>query len=505
MNNQRTLVTLFLVIVIVVGITTSCATVQKTIIDGETVLQMQQNLFQDLTNSFMEHAGNNDSNIRNGGNLLVVDDHLYFLSQMDFGNGDVQNYLQTLPLSLIGSTTYRNEIVASLDGLLIGAIDHYIFYINKEDYNTLYSLDLKSFEQKQRIALPITSARIYDNQIFISDALEGKLQYYSFEDGKLSEPITLAINSGELMSVCGSNAYMLDTTTGSSVLRRVNIVHQNVAEKVVLKSIKNLQVSGSYYFYLDGKRLYRRRFGSNTAVIALHRDIDEYVIGHTILAFTNSGGGISISQLDGSNITKISEDKATHLQLFNNLLFYQNAYDDNNLYVIDLQEGGRTAVQGFSLTDGGVQFVEVPQKDTTSLPSSIEENLFAMLEKKSHNSFYSGKLFSSPIFIEQCINGNIAYYRHKADTSDLSKIDSVIVITPEQTVVGQYTDGSTAYRQDWNMTLFALGDATPLVTFPVAGRPPSAIKEGEGDRYGLFLSWHQKALDMRNLMMYGEY
>lgn len=134
MNNQRTLVTLFLVIVIVVGITTSCATVQKTIIDGETVLQMQQSLFQDLTNSFMKHAGNNDSNIRNGGNLLVVDDHLYFLRQMDFGNEDVQNYLQTLPLSLIGSTTYRNEIVASLDGLLIGAIDHYIFYINKEDY-----------------------------------------------------------------------------------------------------------------------------------------------------------------------------------------------------------------------------------------------------------------------------------------------------------------------------------------------------------------------------------
>ncbi len=494
MNNTNSLFKVLLALVFALVLLGSCSTSKAIIIDSSSLSSMENHYISQLHDDEALLRGNTASNMRNGGYLLTNGKEIWFQSDMQFDDGSTAHYLQHLLFSTLGSLKAENEIVASFNGVMIGLWHDKLLYLNKDDESRLYSLDTESYEATQLFTIPLSRAHLLGDVIYASSS-GGDLYQLTFSEEGV-EPVTLSLNSGRLIGVSKGMAYMLGTTEGSSIIRKIDVQGQRVAEKIVGPVYKDVQVSGQWFYYKEGTALMRRSLVGGEPSVAIHRSVDEYAVCNTCLVVSAPEGGIYISRLDGTYAEQVSADKASGLQLFGSDLFYKNEYDEKNIYHIDLEEGVRSTLLGFSLTDGGQQFFPYSEKESERLEQQFGSFARANAAKYVLSPYYMGPKKSSVLFVEINEQGNFTFYHHKDEASSTDDIDAVVLITIEAVALGQYTDGGIAYRQDWVLSLFATDQGTPLTTVKVTGRPPSEIKTGEGDRYGLLAPWYQGALEL---------
>lgn len=479
-------------------LTSGCMSSDRIVIDGETALLLEQIINDQLWDNESALHGNTDSNMRNGGYVLSDGTDVWFTVSMRFEDGSAEHYLQHLLKSQVGSLNARDEIVAPLQGTLVGMVGTRLVYVDTGNGDTLSVLDLETYEQQPLFDQPVAHAHLYDRTVYLSTQGKGDLYLVEIpETGATREPALLYTSGGRLVGVSGGMAYLLGSTEGSSVIRRYDLQRKMVAQRIVGGPYEDIQVSGSWIYYKDGQKLMRQMISGGTPVVAIHQDVDEYAVWGHWLAITDPDGGIYVSHLDGTGIVRLVEDAGSGLQLADNMLFYRNKHDGGAVYAIDLVEGTRTALLGFTMTDGGIKFDAL---DRTA-GNAFDEFVLAVADKRSLNDQYWGSPLKAMLFAEIGSDGSISYYRHVDDTFAPEEADAIVVVSTDATVLGQYTDGGIAYRLDRKLTLYTPGNDHPVLTFVTEGRPPSEIKIGSGDRRGLPLSWHQKALELRNLVV----
>ena len=308
-------------------------------------------------------------------------------------------------------------------------------------------------------------------------------------------------NAGTLVGVSQGIAYMLANTGGASVIRRIDIVKKMMAGRLVGGPYEDIQLAGSWLYYKQGTTLMRQQLVGGYPEKAFYQDVDEYAAWGHWLAATCTAGGIYVSHLDGSGLAKIVSDGASGLQVLDNKVFYRNANDNGSVYIFDLVEGTRSALLGPTVTDGGLQFSTIQGPDRAPFAAAFTPFVTEVADKHSLGDQYWGDLQGEVLFVEIPADGSpLLFHRHKDDAFAPEQVGALVVISTVQTVLGQYTDGGIAYRQDAALTLFGPNNEMPYLTWIVEGRPPSEIKIGSGDRHGIPLPWDQKALDLRDLV-----
>lgn len=477
-----------------------CAGTDRIVIDGDTAMRMALVINEQMDDPEEPLRGNTVSNMRNGGYVYSKGDDLWFTVTMEFEDGSSEHYLQHVHTSRLGSLTAPNEILAPLRGPLVGTWGDYLLYVDRDNQDRLSYLDVMTFSQGALFDLPVAHAHLFDGKVYVSTQGQGdlhELDLVAKAGGAMeARPTLLYVGGGQLAGVANGIAYMLGSTEGSSVIRRIDIASRSLAGRIVGGPYRNLQVAGSWLVYQEGAALMRQPLAGGDAQRATTREISEYAVWGPWLAFIGKEGGIHVSHLDGTGVVRIAEDRASGLQLLDNRLFYRNAHDGDAIYVIDLVEGKRSALLGITQTDGGVKFLPASVNDP-----GLDAFVASVVEKRSTNDQYWGTPCGPIIFAEVARDGSITYYRHVDDEQPPETESAVVVVTTDQTILGQYTDGGIAYRLDRKLTLFTRDHEQPWLTLVVEGRPPSEIKSGAGDREGIPLSWHQKALNLRSLVM----
>lgn len=495
-------------LVLVVGValvSIGCTAMDRIFIDGEAAQQMANRINDQLFDPEGKLRGNSVSNMRNGGYVLAHEDALLVTNTMTFEDGSTVRYLQRLPVSQIGSTTARNDILAPLDGTLVGMHGRHILYIDATSDNKLSSLDTQTFEVQQLLDASVESAHMLGDTVYANTLGDWNLWSIQLVDDaaglQLEIPQLVYKNAGTLVGVSQGIAYMLANTGGASVIRRIDIAKKMMAGRLVGGPYEDLQLAGSWLYYKQGTTLMRQQLVGGYPEKAFYQDVDEYAVWGHWLAATCTNGGIYVSHLDGSGLARIVSDGATGLQLLDNKVFYRNANDNGAVYVFDLVEGTRSALLGPTLTDGGPQFSTIQGQDRTPFAAAFTPFVTEVADKHSLGDQYWGDLQGEVLFVEIPANGSpLLFHRHKDDAFAPDQVGALVVISTVQTVLGQYTDGGIAYRQDAALTLFGPDDEMPHLTWIVEGRPPSEIKIGSGDRHGIPLPWDQKALDLRDLV-----
>lgn len=495
-------------LVLLVGVAlvpTGCTTVDRIVIDGEVAQQLANRINDQLFDPEGERRGNSASNMRNGGYVLVHDNALLVTNTMSFDDGSVVRYLQRLPVSQIGSTTVRNDILAPLDGTLVGMHGRHVVYIDATEDNNLFSLDTQTFAMERLLDVSVESAHMLGDIVYASTLGDGSLWSIHLVDDaeklQLGIPQLVYRNAGNLVGVSQGTAYMLANTGGASVIRRIDIAKKMMTGRLVGGPYEDIQLAGTWLYYKQGTTLMRQQLAGGNPEKALYQDVDEYVVwGHWLVA-TGTDGGIYVSHLDGSGLAKIVSDNASGLQVLDNKVFYRNANDNDAVYVFDLVEGMRSALLGPTVTDGGLQFSTIQGQDLDLFTTTFTPFVTEVADKHSFGDQYWGNLQGEVLFVEVPADGSpLVFYRHRDDSFTPDQVGALVVISTVRTVLGQYTDGGIAYRQDAALTLFGPNDEMPYLTWVVEGRPPSEIKIGSGDRYGIPLPWDQKALDLRDLV-----
>ena len=498
------MVRLLVVLAGVALVSIGCTGMDRIVIDGEAAQQMANRINDQLFDPEGALRGNSASNMRNGGYVQIHDKALLVINSMTFEDSVVR-YLQHLPVSQIGSTTARNDILAPLDGTLVGMHGRHIVYIDAADNNYLFSLDTQTFAVAQLLDVSVESAHMLGDTVYASTLGDGNLWSIQLVDDaeglQLGLPQLVYRNAGDLVGVSQGIAYMLANTGGASVIRRINIAKKMMAGRLVGGPYEDIQLAGSWLYYKQGTTLMRQQLVGGYPEKAFYQDVDEYAVWGHWLAATCTNGGIYVSHLDGSALARIVSDGATGLQLLDNKVFYRNANDNGAVYVFDLVEGTRSALLGPTVTDGGLQFSTIQGQDLDLFAAAFTPFVTEVADKHSLGDQYWGDLQGEVLFVEIPADGSpLLFHRHTDDAFTPDQVGALVVVSTVNTVLGQYTDGGIAYRQDAALTLFGPDDDMPHLTWIVEGRPPSEIKIGSGDRYGIPLPWDQKALDLRDLV-----
>jgi len=499
------MVRLLVVLAGVALVSIGCTGMDRIVIDGEAAQQMANRINDQLFDPEGALRGNSASNMRNGGYVQIHDKALLVINSMTFEDGSVVRYLQHLPVSQIGSTNARNDILAPLDGTLVGMHGRHIVYIDAADNNQLFSLDTQTFAVAQLLDVSVESAHMLGDTVYASTLGDGNLWSIQLVDDaeglQLGLPQLVYRNAGDLVGVSQGIAYMLANTGGASVIRRIDIAKKMMAGRLVGGPYEDIQLAGSWLYYKQGTTLMRQQLVGGYPEKAFYQDVDEYAVWGHWLAATSTNGGIYVSHLDGSALARIVSDGATGLQLLDNKVFYRNANDNGAVYVFDLVEGTRSALLGPTVTDGGLQFSTIQGQDLDLFAAAFTPFVTEVADKHSLGDQYWGDLQGEVLFVEIPADGSpLLFHRHTDDAFTPDQVGALVVVSTVNTVLGQYTDGGIAYRQDAALTLFGPDDDMPHLTWIVEGRPPSEIKIGSGDRYGIPLPWDQKALDLRDLV-----
>jgi len=492
------------VLTLVVFTFISCKYTDRIVIDGDVLRQMAFETEQDLFDHECDIRGNSPSNLRNGGYVLVDNGNVYVITQMVFDDNTKYYYLQHLFTKQIGSIDTPNDILAQLNGSLIGIREGSLFYLNKDDSNKLYVLNLQSLEQYPLFEHPLNSAHLIENKLYVSTSKEGDLYELEIIDSQNDfveiREIPITLGGGSLIGITKESAFMVESSSRSSLIRHVDLNKMVIKKKSYGGPYKESQLAGSWLFYVDQNTLLRQHINETQAVKAVNIPIGEYAICHSNLVFTGVDKGIYLSYLDGSSIKKISDDKAVGINLFNNLLFYKNQYDNNSIYVIDLEDAfNRKSLLGETMTDGGIKFYLVDEAKEFS--DRFDSFVLDVDSQLSPIEYYWQPVQGPILFAEVDENNKINYYHHIDDDFSVDEVKSIVVITNFDEILGQYTDGFIAYRSDKKLTLFSVDNREPITTFTSFGRAPTEIKTGPGDRRGLSLSWHSKALELYLLKM----
>ena len=496
---------MFGVLLILFAVISGCTQVDRIIIDGAMAERMENHVNEQLYDSEYMLRGNTCSNMRNGGYVLIDRDMLYFIHDMPFPDGSSLHYLQEMKLNQIGSLTARNEIIGTLQGVILGKYHRFLLYIDHDDGHRVTAFDLEDYTSHTLIERTVSSALLFDRTLYVTD----------LESGTLSE-LVLGINvhdelvdesrviteqaTGTLVGIADGHAFITDQI--GKTITRINLESGVVTNRIVGGDYRSVQVSGSQVLYKDGDRLMRQPVSGGTPTRASTREISEYAVCGHWLAFTGPAGGIFVSHLDGSGIAQISADRASGLQLMDNRVFYRNHHDDDALYTIDLVEGVRSALLGESVTDGGVQIERIPGDEERQFSEAFEEIVIQLRNERTTQEQYWGQPREHFLFAEVAHDGGAITFHRKVETPfSIEDVDALVIVGYRDQLLGRYTDGGLAYRVDTVLTLLDPDELTPLISWTVPGRPPSEIKSGDGDRYGLPISWHQAALDLMKIVM----
>ena len=478
----------------------ACTQIDRIVIDGTTASVMENRINSELNDSEILERGNTFSNIRNGGYIISDSGNIYFIHDMPFPDGSTLHYLQKLPVSQIGSLTARNEVVANMNGEILGKFDQYLVYIDEDNERKLTALSLNDYAAQVIFDRPVTSALLLNRTVFLSLA-----------DGTLIEVI-LGVNvsdtlqtvqrevrtgSGTLVGVADGFAYTLVPENKPKIIK-IDLASGLFVEEITGGNYLDVQISGSWIYFVEDSQLYRQQLAEGSVpVSASIRRVDEYVTWGSCLAFTSPEGGIFLSHLDGSSIIQLSRDKASGLQMQENQIFYRNAYDSDAIYTIDLVEGIRMPLLGEGITDGGIRFVPLSDQEIIPFRDTFKDLILDLADKQTTRERILDTPSGDVLFVEIPYRSNETHFYRLIDTWFTPEdVSILVIITYKETPLGRYTDGGIAYRVDAVMSVFNPATREALLTWVIPGRPPSEIKIGDGDRYGLTVSWHQRALDL---------
>jgi len=489
----------FLITLVISGMLIGCTHTDRIVIDGQTALRMEHAINDQLIDEEFQLRGNTASNIRNGGYILQRDGMLYIIQEMSFPGENTLYYLQELPVAQIGSLTARNELIAEIDGTLIGFFDRFLLYVDHTNNQTLAALDVEQYATHTLFSEPLSKALLLDRTIYLTTETE---KLYALDlgidiaDAPEAVPHLITERTGKLVGVADGYAYITDVPDQATIMQ-IDLQTGMIAQQITGNTYRAVQIAGSWIYFMDEDRLMRQSISHGTTVEATVRTVSEYTICEQYLVFTSVSGGIYLSQLDGSKITKLSDDIASGLQFFGDRIFYRNAYDNQAVYTIDLQEGIRSSLLGAMLTDGGVQFEPINHPETDTFIDEHAETLQELVKQKTARELYTKTLSGPFLIIEIPFDGSeISLFRKTDDYFTPEEAETWILVRYEPVLLGKYTDGSLAYRVDAILTAVDPETHEIFITCSVPGRPPSEIKHGGGDRYGLIMSWHQRALDI---------
>lgn len=495
---------LFLIIsLVILPIASGCKQVDRLVINGETAHLMENRVNEQLWDPEHMLMGNTSSNMRNGGYVLSDEQHIRFITHMEFADTSLVHYLQELPLSQVGSLTARNEMIAEMNGILLGTYRHHILYVDATS-SLIYGFDTQNYHQSIIFEQPVDTAFLLEDELFTTTPESGDLWKIQLELDSSNTietvPTLLYESAGILMDIAHGIAY----TTQADTFMTLDMIDTTTAQlqgSLVGGYYRDIQISGSWLYYLEDNRLMRQPLSGENPVVASVREIDEFAVWGSYLAFTEPEGGLFISLLDGSHIAQVSSDLASSIQLMDNRLYYRNGYDEDAIYSIDLEEGVRSALLGPTMTDGGIHFTIMGDDEERIFIERYAKLIGEIAHERSTNERYGGELSLPIIFAEVSKDGEIIQlHRLKGAEFTPDEVGTLAIISSEDTLLGRYTDGGLAYRRDTVITLFHPERSKPYISWIVQGRPPSEIKSGEGDRYGIPVSWHQKALDLIELI-----
>ena len=488
-NKKRNRLYILSALIIILAFS-SCNSTKPLIIDGAKAQELENRINVLAYDNDIDFRGNSPSNIRNGGNIMMDESTLYLIQQMQF-NEDSSFYLRSLPITYIGSLTDKSQILNDLNGTIVALIDNRIYYLEDETL-LAKTFDVVSFETATIIDMPISSFRIFNDIGYVSTR-EGN-NVYSFEINSSSEPSLIIEDGGAIIGITKEMIYTLSDETQLTVIDGFD---RRTGEKKFSLSggpFEDAQIAGSFVYYKEGNTLMKKLLDDSCeCVSASVLEAKEYAILGEKLIISAPDSGLYISHLDGSHITLLSEDKAKDIQLFDDYLFYRNEYDYDSWYVIQFSTESRFSLLNETITDGGIKFVKANPSLSDSYSAFYEFFINSVQDSTSNKTIIQQKL-GPHILIVDTRGEEYTYYTHVDYPFAPQDCDGIIVITNKDTVLGQYTDKKIAYRKDTVLTLFALGDESPVMSNTIEGYPPIDIKSGEGDRYGLPRSWHQRAL-----------
>lgn len=478
-----------------------CSFGERIVIDGETAAMLEDQVNGQIFDAELSDHGNTASNIRNGGYLLHSDDVLWFINEMDFAADVKIGYLQRLPVTLVGNPIVQNDIVAELSGTLVGMHGKFILFLASGS-NLLFSFDTSEFVESEVFNETVDAGFLVDDTLYLSTEASGDLWSLALDTDVANRlvitPSLLAEDAGKLVGVSHGVAFLADDD--GTTITEFDVESGAPMGALTGANYHDVQISGSWVFFLDGNSLMRQSLVEDGPVVqASVKEIVEYAILDDHLVFTSESGGLFISELDGSGITRLSFDIAEGIQLWNNQIYYRNGYDDDRIYVIDLVEKTRSALIGPTMTDGGIHFTELSEAESSIYEAGFGDTIRLLAEQIPTGGRLPGNLEKGSFLFAELKESDPAIIFHTLSDVPLvpDEVRYLVLISYQPTVLGRYTDGDLAYRTDTILTLFDLNSTLkPLYSTMVAGQPPIEIKIGAGDRYGLPLSWHAKALGL---------
>jgi len=472
----------------------------RVVINGETAQHLAEVVNAELLDPDRTLRGNTATNIYNGGYVISDQENIWFINPMRFEDGSEIHYLQHMLTNQIGSVTTRNNFLVELEGLLIGKYEDQLFAIDYADGNKLVAFDLDSYAREIIFESPVSSVRLVGDTLYWSTTEGGDLwQLHLY--GKGTQAKLILKQAGTLIGIQSQRAYTLRDSGDEKVLVTIDIAQERELGLLRGGTYEHATIAGSWVFFTDEGCLKRQRLSGGEPIVAFMCNVAEYAVEGHWLAVIRASGGIVVSQLDGTGVAKVSDDLAEGLQLVDNRIYYRNGYDNNATYTIDLIEGKRSSLLGASVTDGGIQFESIPKEHISPWVEKFGGFAEQVLEIQAFTDQMKSSLQGEILFVELDPESNdLVFHRLKEAPYSPAEVGVLVVISHFPTLLGQYTDGDLAYRQDSALTVFTPGNPKPYLTWYVEGRPPSEIKVGSGDRYGLPLSWHQKGLDLIELI-----
>ncbi len=472
----------------------SCAHNETLIIDGKVAREMENRVNVNTLDPYGDRRGNNPSNIRNGGEILLEGDALHVVQRMVFDDETTLNYLQTLPLEHLDNYYTHYSFIAEMDGVMVAADDHAIYLLDSSGYPSV--LDLDTFITEPITDRKASSFQFFDGIGYYSDT-EGNV--YRINPADRSEQ-QLLFEAGRLLSIDEQHIYIISETDG---LQNIDIYDRTTLKRTFRMTggpFTDSQVSGSYLFYRSGGNVIRASLdGEGKREKASVLRADEYAISDECMIIAAEGGGLYASNLDGTCIATLSSDKASALHMADDLVFYRNGFDMDRWYAIRLSTRHRFAVCGETMTDGGTHFTALDREERTAAQNFFG-GVISTLQQGNPAFGSTPDIEGSNLLFVDLREETPEFFTYHDTYSTPQDIDLIVTITSRVEAVGRYTDENLAYRTDTVLSLYTLTSVRPVLTLVQPGLPPIELKHGGGDRYGVPASWHPGALEIIDLV-----
>ena len=490
MTMKKLILFLLTPLLLMMPLFTGCMSSDTLIIDGEVAKELENRINALAYDEFHYLRGSPPSNIRNGGELLLFENELDIIEKMEFTEEMELRYLQQLPMQYIDSFFTQYDYVAEVNGPMVVRIGDVIYFL--ETYPK--SLNVKTFSTEKLTDIEATAFEFFEGIGYFSDR-NGNIFTFDPEDGKVSQ---LLFEAGRLLSIDSSRIYALYNEQSIAVYDRTSLLE---ITRIHGGPFHDIQISGTYIFYLDGNTLMRHSLLSPEEVEkASVLEVAEYALLDHSLVIAGKEKGLYVSYLDGTGIRKLSDDTASSIHLTPDIVFYRNGYDMDQWYAVRLSTGHRFAVAGETMTDGGIHFFPL-SREKNSLAQSFFTDLILTLEAgKAPPGLTPIVEGSHPVFVDIRDPDTLKFFAYHNSYTLPEEIDLIVTISEKKTVIGRYTDNYLAYRTDTILSLYTLSSPRPILTLIQQGLPPIEVKHGKGDRYGVPASWHPKALEIQHLI-----